>query len=314
MSKVTFTLTEFRKHYNTDAACLDKIFQLRYGKLEACPECQCVAKWRRITTRRCYQCTSCYAQFYPTAGTPFEKTRTPLADWFYIIYLFTTTRNGVAAKEIERQLGVTYKCAFRMGHCIRALIGGMDTEILKGFVEFDESYSGGAFKNKSKQKRKEIRDNQERYIDRKGIERIRNRNTDGKASVFAMVERGGKVIAYTVPKITKATVFTLATKHIDKNAIVSTDESRLYDDLGSIGFEHGRVLHAVEQYRNGMFCTNTIEGYFSQLKRTIKGTHLHVSEEYLQNYINECSFRYNNRKTPNQMFDAIIGNFKPVTI
>jgi len=71
-----FTITDFRKHYATDEACLDKIFTLRYGKLEACPDCQCVTSFRRITTRRCYQCTECYSQFYPTAGTVFEKTRT----------------------------------------------------------------------------------------------------------------------------------------------------------------------------------------------------------------------------------------------
>src|SRR5579862_3744596 len=133
-----FTVKEFRAMYPNEEACLDKIFVWRYGSLEACPKCQCIAKWRRIPTRRCYQCASCYEQFYPTAGTPFEKTRTGLQDWFYIIHLFVTTRNGVAAKEIERQIGCTYKTAWRMGHQIRALFGGQTVEQLKGIIEVDE--------------------------------------------------------------------------------------------------------------------------------------------------------------------------------
>jgi len=131
-----FTINEFRSRYSDEHVCLDKLFTLRYGKLEACPECQCPASFRRITTRRCYQCKQCYAQFYPTAGTVFEKTRTSLVDWFYIMYLFTTTRNGVSAKEIQRQIGVTYKTAWRMGHCIRQLIGGMDAEQLAYNIEY----------------------------------------------------------------------------------------------------------------------------------------------------------------------------------
>ena len=99
MSK--FTYTSFKKQFPNNRACMDYIFKLRYGHLEACPECACPAEWRPIRTRKSYQCRHCYAQFYPMAGTVFEKTKIPLLDWFYIIFLFTTTRNGVAAKEIE---------------------------------------------------------------------------------------------------------------------------------------------------------------------------------------------------------------------
>ena len=304
-----FTLAEFRKQYSTNAQCLDKIFKLRYGNLNHCPECGCETTFRRITTRRAYQCKHCYAQFYPTAGTPFEKTTTPLSDWFYVIFLFTTTRNGVAAKEIERQLGVTYKTAWRMGHCIRMLIAGLDTEQLKGFIEMDETYVGGATKNMSKTKRNAQK---ETYI-HKGKERIKRRNIDNKTPVFAMVSRGGGVVAYAMPRITKETVFEVVQQHVDANAIVSTDESRIYDGLEQfLGVEHGRVSHANDEYRNGHFSTNSVEGYFSQLKRTIKGTHLHVSAKYLQNYVNECSFRYNNRKNQQGMFDAMISNITPV--
>lgn len=307
-----FTVNEFRKKYSDDAACLDKVFKLRYGKLEACPECQCKAEFRRITTRRCYQCKHCYAQFYPTAGTPLEKTTTPLSDWFYVIYLFTTTRNGVAAKEIERQLGCTYKTAWRMGHCIRALISGMDIEMLNGFVDMDETYVGSSSKNWSKEKRKAAK--QDTYI-RKGKEVMRARNLGTKKPVFAMKQRNGSVIAYSIPTITKETVFSCIQQHVSKDAIVSTDESSLYTYLNrDLGMKHGTVKHKNDEYRNGSFCTNSVEGFFSQLKRTIYGTHISVSQKYIQNYISEVTFRQNNRNHPEGMFEAMIQQFKPITL
>lgn len=301
-----YTINDFRKQYANDSVCLDRIFRLRYGNLTHCPECGRQTEFKRISTRRAYQCRLCYTQFYPTAGTIFEKTRTPLADWFYITYLFTTTRNGVAAKEIERILGVTYKTAFRMGHKIRELIRGIDPEKLKGFVEFDESYSGGTLKNKSNSARAEARKLAEGESVRKG------RNSDGKTPIFAMVERLGSVRAFVMPKIRKEAIFKLIREHVDKTAIVSTDESRLYDNINKeLGLEHGQVNHSQDEYKKGIFCTNTVEGFFSQVKRTIKGTHISVSEKYLQNYVNECAFRYNNRGSGGAMFGIILDQIKP---
>ena len=278
-----FTINEFRKHYNTEAKCLDKIFQLRYGKLEACPECACVASFRRITTRRSYQCKHCYAQFYPTAGTVFEKTRTPLCDWFYVIALFTYTRNGVSAMEIKRQIGCTYKTAFRMGHKIRELIGGIGADKLKGFVELDETYYG--------QRTPHL-----------------GRSLKDKTPVFAMVERQGTVKALKVTDVKKNTLFPIIKNNVDKNAIVNTDEFKTYVNLNSDSHfvRHDVIKHELKKYRIGSVSTNTVEGYFSHLKRMLYGTHIHVSGKYLQNYINEHSFRYNQRKTSNDMFDKII--------
>lgn len=144
-----FTIAEFRETYPNDGACLEKLFQLRFGNLEKCPGCKNKAKFRRVRTRRCYQCTYCYYQLYPTAGTVFEKTTTPLTYWFYAIYLMVTTRNGVSSKEIERQLGVTYKCALRMTHRIRKLMGpDPEGNKLSGFVELDETWTGGKPRDK----------------------------------------------------------------------------------------------------------------------------------------------------------------------
>lgn len=297
----TYTITDFRKTYGTDEKCLDKIFTLRYGKLEACPECQCVANWRRITTRRCYQCTSCYAQFYPTAGTVFEKTRTPLADWFYVIYLFTSTRNGVAAKEIQRQLGVTYKTAFRMGHMIRNLIQGVGIEALKGIVECDETIVGGKISNMHKSKRT-FEENGKKYPMPKDF---------NKTIVFGAVERGGKVKAKVIANVYAETLKQAVKENIEAGSLVFTDERMGYNGIGATHF-HGKVNHSKGEYAVGEIHTNSIEGFWAQLKRTIGGTHISVSKEYLQNYANECAFRYNNRKEPQQMFKVILENLPVV--
>src|ERR1700739_388481 len=119
--KNKFTIKQFRESYPNDDACLDKIFQLRYKNL-VCPKCESDNEFKRVKNRRSYQCPSCAFQIYPTKGTIFEKTTTSLSDWFLIIYMQTTTRNGVSAKEIERTLNVCYKTALRMAHQIKILM------------------------------------------------------------------------------------------------------------------------------------------------------------------------------------------------
>jgi len=143
-----YTIKEFRAEYSSDDVCLDKLFSLRYEAMPCCPQCQQATTFKRVTGRRCYQCSDkdCQYQLYPTAGTVFEKTRTSLVDWFYAIYLMTSTRNGVSAKELERQLGVTYKCAHRMGHQIRKLMAS-GQGLMTGVIEADECYIGNNPKN-----------------------------------------------------------------------------------------------------------------------------------------------------------------------
>src|SRR6202012_757672 len=134
-----YTLTQFKNDYGTENACLDKIFQLRYNNL-VCPKCESDKTFKKIKDCRSYQCSSCGFQIYPTKGTIFEKTTTPLTYWFFAIWLQTTTRNGVAAKELERQLNICYKTALRISHQIKRLIGKGNNEKLSGVVEIDESY------------------------------------------------------------------------------------------------------------------------------------------------------------------------------
>lgn len=281
-----FTLSEFRKIYPDEETCLHKVFLLRYGHLKACPKCACVASWRRIKTRRCYQCRNCYEQFYPTAQTVFEKTRTPLVDWFYTIYLFTVTRSGVAAKEIERQLGCSYKCAWRMGHQIRKLMSKIGEEKLRGFVEVDELYMKSTRPNSVKNKEGE---------------------NESNTPIVGMVERLGNIRVFKMENVKKENVFPLIEKHVDKSAIVNTDEFHVYKNLYKFGYQHQSIMHALKLYRIGSVSTNTIEGAFSGWRRMIP-THIHISYKYLDNYLGEYACRYNNRKKQSEMFEIILKN------
>jgi hypothetical protein len=134
------TVKEFFARYPDDDTCLSHIMEVRYGLRHECRKCGVYATFHKLESRRAFSCAQCGDHVYPTAGTVFQDTRTPLQVWFYAIYLFVTTRHGVSGKELERTLGVTYKTAWRMGQQIRKLMGKADSvEMLKGHVEMDET-------------------------------------------------------------------------------------------------------------------------------------------------------------------------------
>ena len=143
-----YTVRQFFTDFPDDEACLGYLFNLKYQQGHICPKCQKSAKWYRIKAQRAYSCEWCGHHIHPTVGTPFERSRTSLLLWFYAIYLFTTTRHGVSGKELQRQLGVTYKTAWRMGHEIRKHMAGLDAGVLSGAVEIDETMVGGKRKGK----------------------------------------------------------------------------------------------------------------------------------------------------------------------
>lgn len=283
-----FTIADFRKRFPTDDSCLDEIFSQRYGDLKICPakNCQKATKFHRVSTRRCYACQWCGHQLYPTKNTPFEKTSTPLSSWFYVVYLMTATRSGVSAKEVERQLGVTYKCAWRMCHQIRTLMGVKDGTVLTGHVEVDETYNGGKKKGK------------------------RGRGAQGKSIVFGMLQREGEIRAEVVENVKKITLMPIVEQNIVKGSRVSSDELRSYNGMTAAGYVHGTVNHSDMQFVNGDDHTQSIEGFWSRLKLSISGTHIWVSEKHLQKYVDEFSFRFNQREEPSLMFDRLLLNLK----
>lgn len=285
-----YTITQFRAEYPTESACLDRIFQLRYGNL-VCPKCENDKPFHRVKGRRSYQCPACGFQIYPTKDTVFEKTTTPLTYWFYAIYLQTTTRNGVAAKELERQLSVCYKTALRMAHQIKKLMANKNIQPLTGVIECDETFVGGLNKN--------------RHADKK-VEQSQGRSHKDKTPVFGMVKRGGTVIAQVVEDTAGTTLKPIIDQYIDKdNAVVITDEWLGYKGLKD-EYMHVIINHVEKEYVRGAFDTNTIEGVWSQLKRTLKGTHIKVSKKHLQKYVDEVTFRYIHRDQQDIMFEEIL--------
>jgi len=285
-----FTITQFRAAYPNDDACLDKIFQLRYTNL-VCPKCESDKPFNRVKDRRSYQCPPCAFQLYPTQGTIFEKTTTPLTYWFYAIYLQTTTRNGVAAKELERQLSVCYKTALRMAHQIKKLMANENEEPLTGVIEADETFIGGLNKN--------------RHADKK-VQESQGRSVKDKTPVLGIVKRGGKISVHVIDDTKSTTIQPIIDKVVDKDkAIIVTDEWLGYNAVKN-EYMHVVINHSEGEYARGAFDTNTIEGFWSQLKRTIKGTHIHVSRKHLQKYVDEVAFRYMHRNEQATMFESIL--------
>ncbi len=283
MSKYTFQA--FKVEYPDDAACLQAIMISRIGGRKFfCPGCGVEAQFHPMTKRRAYACQECGHHVYPCAGTIFEKSRTPLSYWFFAMYLMTSTRHGVAAKELERQIGCTYKTAWRMAHELRKLMASADNHTpLRGHVEIDETRIGG------KQSRKEWKE-----------------DGSNKAIVFGMVERRGIIRAGTIPDTSRETIEPIILTNVLRTSTISTDEWHGYSRLWDAPYNHHTVAHGKEEWVRGTVHTNTIEGHWAHLKRSIRGTHVHVSAKHLWKYVSEFSYRRNMRKSHSAMFARLI--------
>lgn len=296
MSK--FTKKQFEETYPDDNACLQKIFTLKYAGTKECFECKKPFDYKRVTStseinhaqRKSYQCTHCGHQVYPLAGTVFQKSTTSLKDWFYALYLFTATRNGVSAKELERQLDICYKTALRMAHQLKKLMANRTQPVLSGVIQMDETFIGGLERNKHASKRK--KDKQGGYM--------------GKIFVFGMLQQDGTVIAEIVERVDWKTLRPIILEKVEENSTIVTDGFLAYKDLPLHNFKHEIINHATHEYVRAGFHTNSLEGFWGQLKRMIKGTHIHVSKKHLQKYIDECATRYTLRNNEGEMFEIIL--------
>lgn len=282
------SVLEFFKQFPDDDTCLEHLMTVRYGKEHTCAKCERETRFYRVKKRPLYACQFCGYQISPMAGTPFERSSTPLQKWFYAMYLFTTSRHGVPAKELQRQLSVTYKTAWRMGHEIRKYMTKVDGDDgLSGHVEIDEAYIGG-------------RDNQ----------RGRPGKNSKKTAVLGMVQRGGNVMTKVIPNAKGTTLLPIIVKNVEEGTTISTDEMGGYRHLPNHGYIHGFVTHSRDEWKNGIHCTNAIEGFWARLKLSIRGTHVHVSRKHLPKYLGEFEYRYNMRKAnPSLMFDRLLQAF-----
>ncbi|HUD08072.1 MAG TPA: IS1595 family transposase [Candidatus Saccharimonadales bacterium] len=266
----TYSFQQFLKEYPNDEICLDKIFNNYYGELEACPGCGVIgSKFYRLKGRKAYSCEFCRFQIHPLSGTIFHKSDTPLTKWLYAIYLFSVSKNGVSALELQRHLQVTYKTAWRIGKKIRGLMT-QNKDKLSGIIEIDETYIGG------KQSRKF------------------GSGFDNKTSVIGMTERNGLAKVKVDHANSTATKFFLE-EYASVGSEIYTDESPIYTHVKK-HFTHKAVNHSLKQYVMGEVHTNSIEGFWGQLKRSIDGTYHAVSSKYLQSYLDQFVFLYNHRQ------------------
>lgn len=282
----TLTVQQFFAKFPDDDACLEHLMVVRFGRTIECPKCWKKGNFTKLTKLPAYSCPWCGHHVHPMVGTPFERSHTALQKWFYAMYLFTTSRHGVPAKELQRQLGVTYKTAWRMAHEIRKYMAKVDgTGTLSGHVEVDETLVGGS---------------------REG-EGYANRRRD-KALVVGAVERGGEIVTAVVPNASQAVLEPFVTALVEPGSKITTDEWRAYNDLGAL-YDHQKINHQAKEFVRGDRHTNTIEGFWAIIKRSIRGTHVHVSVKHLPKYLGEFEFRWNRRATPWGMMDDLLRAF-----
>ena len=258
----------------------------RYGLRHDCAKCGREANFHRVKARRCYECDFCGNQVYPTAGTPFEATRTSLRDWFHVMFMFCSSRNGVSAKEVQRTFGVTYKTAWRMCNLIRQYMGFVDGDNSLGgkdggIVEADKMFFGG--------------------VDKRG--------QDDKAVVFGAIERGGEVVTEVIPSRKGRHVMPAIFKWVKQGSRIATDTAGAFRELSENGYMHGMVNHSEGQYVSGQVHTNNIEAFWSHVKRSMSGTYVSVSKKWLQTYLWEFEYRQNLRKHPHLMLDLLLQAF-----
>ncbi len=285
-----YTFNQFDQDFPTDDACLESIKEQRFpGGVTDCHKCnQKPKKHYRVKGRTAYACETCGNHIYPLAGTIFEKSSTSLRIWFHAMYLIGSTRCGISAKQIQRETGVTYKTAWRMFKQIRKLmgeeiqLGGPES----GGVEMDEVFVGGRRKHESG--------------------RMLGGDKAHMSTVTGIVERKGGRIVARVSRQSIPASNALVKEYLLPETVIFTDDASVYNGFTSLGYQHKRVNHSQKVYVAGDVHTNTIEGFWSLVKRGIGGVYHSVSAKYLQSYLDEYSFRHNRRDSGNLVFSSIL--------
>jgi transposase-like protein len=292
---VKYTRQDFEREFPTDDACLEWLKNYLYPNGIFCEKCERVTKHHKVASRKSYSCDYCGHHVHPTADTIYHKSSTPLRLWFLAIYIMASTRCGISAKQLERELGVTYKTAWRMFKQIRSMLSEDGGDPLAGKVEVDETFVGGKAKNMHASKR---------------AEKIQGRGAVGKVPVVGAVQRGGRVVAKTAENVRAETLLPFIREHVMPESTIFTDEHAGYGEVESSGYGHKRVHHSAKVYVIGDAHTNTMEGFWSLVKRGIGGVYHNVSAKYLQTYFDEYSFRYNRRNDTQPMFRSFLSQIQ----
>ena len=273
------------KIFHDDEAARLHLEAQRWPHGAYCPHCgeaeQVTLLGGKSTRPGTYICKSCRTKFTVYVGTVFERSHVGLAKWLLAFRLMASSKKGVSAHQLHRSLGVTYKTAWFMAHRIREAMTETGCAPMGGegrTVECDETVIGGKERNKRLSKRNP-----------------KNIGAVGKQVAFTLVERNGRARSFHVANVTGKTLRPIMVKHVDRKSALMTDDAGQYRPIGVEFASHQTVNPGIEEYVRGEAHSNTVEGFFSILKRGINGVYHHISEAHLSRYLAEFDFRYSNR-------------------
>jgi transposase-like protein len=275
-----YSIKDLQKQFPTDEACLQFIFENRHSK-----DCSCGGTYRKISGRKQYQCSKCRFQIAPTAGTIFHKSDTPLTDWFFALFVVSNAKSGISAKQLERELGCTYKTAWRILSKIREALT-QDNDRLDGTVEMDVAYLGGRFRSGKDNKRQK--------------EAIK-----AKTVVMGAVARGGELRLKVVSDATAQTINAFLETNVAPTARLITDDASTYTHSASDYYRD--VVKHKETYSDNGVHINNIETVWGHIKRSLKGIQKGVSKQEMQSYLDLFAFHYNNRHSDKMRFGVLLG-------
>ena len=272
------SMLDLSRHFNTEKICRKHLEQVRWGNKLECPHCNSDKTIYRFKDGRTFKCGDCKRKFTVTVGTIFENSNMPLTKWFMAIYLILNHKKGISSLQLGRDLGITQKSAWFVNHRLRELTRVKRSSPLSGIVEVDETYIGGKETNKPKYKR---------------IKDYHGHNS--KTAVFGMLERGKEVRVKVVnsPKVEHLIPEIL--KNVEPRTYIISDAYYAYKRLGGY-YIHLWLNHEKGQYVKGVAHTNTIEGFWSHLKRSVVGIYHYISPKHTQRYCDASAFRYNTRE------------------
>ncbi|MBS1771605.1 MAG: IS1595 family transposase [Bacteroidetes bacterium] len=293
------TIAEFNDYFKDEKTCYEFLELQRWDGTPVCPHCGSVKKPYNVKARSKvaaiqeiphYRCAEkeCSLPFTVRTGSIFEGSKVELKKWFQAAYEISTRKKGISSLELAERIDVSQKTAWFINHRLRNMLKDTNPELLTGIVEADETYVGGKLKNKHESKKRKEKTKYGRFY-----------NTGDKTTVVGLLQRDGKVVTYVTPNAEAATIAPIMVAHLDKDATLITDDHKSYKEVGK-NYKHLMVKTTYGSYvTHGNVHTNTIEGFWSQLKRGIIGTFHVVSPKHLQRYCNEFSYRYNNKGVSN---------------